>query len=214
MRELTARTALVGVLSWWAVNPMVAHALLQDGSIAEKDASERAEAAVWEWEANLGYGYGVDISSKATFLGDVRFVGLAPRLGRQIGTRPFPDTWLEGRVWLLAETALWVSLEPQRGYAAGATAVARYTFVALDRLRPFVELGAGPIYLDFENDRSQADGFSFTLQAGPGATYPLGSRWALMTRAQLHHISNAGLRRPNPGINDVLITVGIVRRAG
>lgn len=166
----------------------------------------------WTWEADVGFGYGVDISSDATFLGDVRFVGIAPRVGRPFGNRILEGGWTEGQMRLLVEIPIWVSLEPQRGYAAGATLLGRYTLAAPGRARPFVEIGAGPIYLDFDNERSQADGFSFTLQGGLGVMVSLSPRWAVVPRFHLHHISNAGLRKPNPGINDVLITLGVARR--
>ena len=165
----------------------------------------------WQWEADVGYGYGIDISSHATFLGDVRFVGVAARLGRPVGDRFLEESWLEGRVQLMGEVPLWVSLEPERGFAAGATLVPRYTFGESAALRPFAEAGVGPIYLHFNNERSQADGVSFTLQVGGGVMYSVAPGWAVALRGQLHHISNAGLRSPNPGINDLLFTLGVVR---
>jgi len=184
----------------------------QDAGPERGDPSDAEWDPRWTWEADVGFGYGVDISSEATFLGDVRFVGIAPRVGRPVGDRFLEGGWAEGGIRVLVEVPVWVSLEPQRGYAAGATLLGRYTLAAPAWMRPFAEIGAGPIYLDFDNDRSQADGFSFTLQTGLGVMVPLGSRWAVAPRIHLHHISNAGLRRPNPGINDVLVSFGVARR--
>jgi hypothetical protein len=63
-------------------------------------------------------------------------------------------------------------------------------------------IGSGAGYLDADLDY-QRDGFNFLLQGGVGCR--LGD-WRADLR--FHHISNAQLRQPNSGLNEVLILVG------
>jgi hypothetical protein len=68
----------------------------------------------------------------------------------------------------------------------------------------------GPIYLAF-NHPYQADGLNFTLQAGAGLRIAATPDWFVLTGVYLHHLSSAGFNKPNPGINDVLFTLGVGR---
>jgi lipid A 3-O-deacylase len=169
--------------------------------------SVTVEAGDWHWGISSGYGRGVDLSSQATYLGDVRFVGLTPAVGREVMDGLFHDRWFRGRAALLLEGALLPGFRPTRGFGAGVSLNARYTAAMTGRWAPFLVIGAGPMYLDFNNE-NQADGLSFILQAGGGVEQRLTPSLSLVSQVRLHHMSNAGLRRPNPGINDVLFLVG------
>ena len=71
------------------------------------------------------------------------------------------------------------------------------------------EGGIGVGNLDF-NLNSQSDGFSFYLQGGLGLKWQLRPRYALTASVLWHHISNAQLRAPNNGIDDILFQVGVL----
>lgn len=207
------RAALGGGLLLFALLLAPGDASAQAHGVPADASAAAGWESPWVWELDFAYGRGVDISAEKTYVGDVRFFGLTPRVGRAVGEVFNEGTWHEGRVRLLVEVPFLVSMQPQPGYAVGSTLLARYTLVAPDRWRPFAELGAGPVYLGFNNHQNQADGLSFTLQGGVGVTYPVASGWAVVPRVHFHHISNAGLRSPNPGINDLLFTIGFARHA-
>ncbi len=83
----------------------------------------------------------------------------------------------------------------------------RYNFLESERVVPLIEGGAGVVGTDFDL-HGQSDGFNFSLQGGLGFHAFLMPRMALTAEARLHHISNAGLRTPNSGINDCLFLAG------
>jgi lipid A 3-O-deacylase len=183
----------------------------EPGPMSVTEAGNEAESPpTWHWSVSSGYGWGVDISSAATFLGDVRFVGVAPAVGRTVKDRMFRDRWYAGRIDVTAEGAFLPSLKPRPGFGAGASLNARYLVTSPGGWAPFLSVGAGPMVLNF-NHGDQSDGLSFILQGGVGVEHRLAPSVSLLTQLRLHHMSNAGLRRPNPGINDVLFLVGFTR---
>lgn len=91
-------------------------------------------------------------------------------------------------------------IEPERAYFAGLGAVARYHFLPLGRLVPYVELAAAPGATDLRV-REQRTDVVFLLFAGAGASYFITERAALYAGYRFQHISNAGTASPNQGIN-------------
>ena len=83
----------------------------------------------------------------------------------------------------------------------------RYNFLESGRVVPFIEAGAGLLGTDFDL-KGQSDGFNFSVQGGLGLHFFVLPRVAVTAEARLHHISNAGLRQPNNGINDCLFLLG------
>jgi opacity protein-like surface antigen len=87
---------------------------------------------------------------------------------------------------------------PVRGYWAGLTAVARYHFLPLGIVVPYLELGAGPGYTDLKVSEIRSD-FAFNLFGGAGAQVFLTDATALYAGYRLVHISNGNTSRPNRG---------------
>ena len=83
----------------------------------------------------------------------------------------------------------------------------RYNFLQLARVVPFIEAGAGVVGTDFDL-KGQSDGFNFSLQGGLGFHFFVLPQVALTAESRFHHISNAGLRQPNSGINDCVFLIG------
>ena len=157
----------------------------------------------------VGYGFGLPIGgTKHLELEDVQYTYVAPRWGIGISNPIGGDAWYRGNFELLLEGAFIINVEPQSGFAGGATAMFRYNFLAGDTFIPFLELGAGIVALDF-NLADQADGFTFTPQGGVGFHYFVSERTALTAEWRLHHFSNAGINEPNNGINSSLFLIGV-----
>lgn len=155
-----------------------------------------------------GYGAGWGIfESRGTENADVVSVPLFPRWGVGITDPLGGDSWYRGNLSLTVEGFFLLNREPRNGFAAGGAFSFRYNFLARSGLVPYVEIGAGMTHLDFDL-ADQRDGFNFLLQFGAGAHWLIRERTALTAGWRFLHISNANLRRPNPGINMNLFLIG------
>ena len=86
-------------------------------------------------------------------------------------------------------------------WEAGATPVFRFIKSA-GQVRPFVEAGAGVRVLShptISTDYSMSTAFQFADMVGVGAQF--GQRQQYQVGYRFQHVSNAGIKEPNPGIN-------------
>lgn len=156
----------------------------------------------------VGHGLGIPIGKGNEELEDVQFIYVAPRWGIGISDPMGGDAWYRGNFELLGEGALLFNFEPKDGFAGGITAMLRYNFLSGGNFIPFVEAGAGILFLDIDLE-NQADGLNFTPQGGVGFHYFV-SEWTAVTGEwRLHHISNGDINGPNKAINDSLFLIGI-----
>jgi hypothetical protein len=95
----------------------------------------------------------------------------------------------------------------------GPSILLRWNFVQPGwRLVPYTQAGAGFIFTDAHEDRTQmaiGQSFEFLLQAGAGARYLVNDRWALNAEFDFEHISNGGTNRRNWGVNALGGFVGV-----
>jgi len=84
---------------------------------------------------------------------------------------------------------------------------AKYTFLASDKLRPYVEIGAGPDLADRIPEKGSQ--FNFDLQAGAGLSYFVLPTTSINVTYRFQHISNAGTAQPNKGIDAGVVLIGI-----
>jgi hypothetical protein len=161
-----------------------------------------------EWSIAGGYGFGVGIQgSNNGNLKEIRYATVIPRWGVGLTDPLGEKSWYEGNFDLLIEAPLLFEYHPEHGFAGGGTLMFRYNFLRLERVVPFLEAGAGIVGTDLDL-KEQADGFNFSLQPGLGFHFFVLPHVAVTAEARLHHISNAGLRQPNSGINDCLFLLG------
>lgn len=71
----------------------------------------------------------------------------------------------------------------------------------------YQSLGSGPHYISL-NHPKQAQGFIFSDNIAIGLLQTLKKDLAVTFQLQFRHISNAGLKKPNKGINDFNILIG------
>jgi len=160
-----------------------------------------------------GYGLGADLfGSGGTENEEVSFAALLPSFWLAPAGLLGGDAWYAGSPALGLEGGLFANAEPRCGIAGSAALLTRYHWLppALrgGRLVPFLELSLGIGGLDFDLDQ-QDDGFNFFLQGGAGAHWLFSPRAALSCGWRYHHVSNAGTRRPNIGINSHLLLFGL-----
>lgn len=136
-----------------------------------------------------------------------RIFGVFGRWGIGLSDPLAQGTFYTGNVELDVEPMLLLNYQPRSGWAAGGSLLLHYNFLGAGAIVPFIEGGGGASHLDFDLD-SQSDGFSFPLQASLGFHAFVSRRAAFTASAGYYHLSNAGLRYPNWGINAVMIRIG------
>ena len=83
----------------------------------------------------------------------------------------------------------------------------QYNFVASRGIVPFIQVGAGMLFTN-RTVPARSSEFNFTPQGGFGVYLFRRHTSALSIGVRYHHISNAGIRRPNPGINSMYFYSG------
>ena len=117
-------------------------------------------------------------------------------------TDPVGDGWNRGQVSIGAEVVYIQFREPILTHGIGFTPKIKYTFVALDQIRPYVEFAGGPFWTDLGGKVPEESArFNFVLTAGFGLSWFITPQTSLNVGYRFHHISNAGTRYPNLGLN-------------
>ena len=120
-------------------------------------------------------------------------------------TDPVGDSWYRGQVSLGAEVVYIQFREPFLTHGMGFTPKIKYTMVAFDRIRPYAEFAGGPFWTDLAGKiPEESSRFNFVLTAGFGCSYFITPQTSINVGYRFHHISNAGTRYPNLGLNSSL----------
>jgi lipid A 3-O-deacylase len=115
---------------------------------------------------------------------------------------PIGKSWSRGQVSLGAEMVYIQFQEPFVTHGVGFAPKIKYTFVALDRIRPYAEFAGGPFWTDLAGKiPEESSRFNFVLMAGFGISYFLTDQAAFNVGYRFNHISNAGTHYPNLGLN-------------
>ena len=96
------------------------------------------------------------------------------------------------------------------GGTEGVALMYKHNFITGTRCVPFVELGNGVSMNQWGIHECQSD-FEFITQVGFGIQYFCNDNWAVILEGRWHHMSNAGMTNPNPGLNNVIGTLGVTR---
>ena len=84
----------------------------------------------------------------------------------------------------------------------------QYNFVNSRRVVPFIQIGAGTLFTT-EKVPAGTSEINFTPQGGIGVYWPRWQRSSMTWGVRYHHISNAGMTKPNPGHNGLYLYTGI-----
>lgn len=158
------------------------------------------------FQAGWGEGFSLGFSGD----GDgrlVEYIAVMPQFGFDISGKVGSGRWYQGNLDVILEAEYFNERAPKSGYSAGGALLLRYNARHWRRLSPYLEIGFGMGHLDFDL-RDQADGFVFYPQAGAGVNLALNRHLALNLGWRYHHMSNAGTRQPNNGINANLFLAG------
>lgn len=110
------------------------------------------------------------------------------------------DHWYRGNWEILAQVFGGVQFYPDTAYVVGGGPIIRYNFATGRRLVPFLDLGGGAAATDIRNGDLSTT-FEFNLQGGAGAHWFIRDNLALTLQYRFIHLSNAGIKFPNLGVN-------------
>ncbi len=118
--------------------------------------------------------------------------------------------WYRGQLAFGAELMLLHTTDPIAATGVGLTPKLLYTWTGLNRIRPFVEGGSGPLWTDLGGRVPEQPGqFNFLVWGGAGCAWVIHPSWTVQAGYRLVHISNGGTRTPNSGLNFGLPFVGL-----
>jgi lipid A 3-O-deacylase len=160
----------------------------------------------WRWYLSVGYGWEIDSSHDrfVIFGGGVSFfmvdnLSLNFELNGlfidQKSTSGFPDS--------------------HDAWGVNFNVLVRWHFLARDTWSIYADGGVGLLGTTARvpgPDRDEADGgtyFSFTPQAGFGASFEVADNTRLLTGVRWHHISNARTSHNNPGRDSLMVYAGL-----
>lgn len=98
---------------------------------------------------------------------------------------------------------------PEKGVETGLDLFVRYLHPLFPSVKLVSEIGSGPMYLGIDTVEQGKAGFNFMNQIGLGLQKALSDNTALTVGYRFRHISDAGLRSPNSGINSNSLIVSI-----
>lgn len=79
------------------------------------------------------------------------------------------------------------------------------------KFQPYIKAGVGMLFMS-QHTREMSTRFNFLEQLGAGAHYFLTKKLALTAECRYRHVSNAGIREPNHGMNTWFYLGGITYR--
>jgi hypothetical protein len=115
----------------------------------------------------------------------------------------------------------WIMFEPQlnpvfldnklKEAEFGINLAFRYKYKIGENSFFYSQLGSGPHFITIPTDR-QAHGFIFSDNLALGLSNKLFSNWMLETEFRIRHISNANFMKPNRGMNNMFIMIGLTKK--
>jgi opacity protein-like surface antigen len=190
----------------WVLTALVIGSLMTTADVHAADVSPRI--TIGTQEVGLTAGYVVSHLLKKSSQTELSGPAFMPSWMMTI-TDPLGDGWYRGQVSIGAEAVYIQFLEPVTTYGLGFAPRIKYTFVTLDRIRPYAEFAGGPFWTRLADKiPEQGSEFNFVLMAGFGVSYFLTDRAALNAGYLFQHISNGHTSSPNVGLNSSLPFVG------
>ncbi len=115
----------------------------------------------------------------------------------------------------------WIMFEPQinpvfldsklKELEFGVNVAFRYKYKIGENSFFYSQLGSGPHFITIATDR-QAHGFIFSDNLALGFSNKILGNWMLDTEFRIRHISNANVMKPNRGMNNLFIMIGLTKK--
>lgn len=172
------------------------------------------------WIGDVGSGFRADVQSVSLCVGGLygfaKFGGreahhlalTSVSYGRMLGPLQGQSWWFRGNWEFQIELFGGAQFRPDVEWIAGITPHLRYNFATGTRLTPFVDFGAGLTGTGIGTP-DLGSRFQFNEQAGLGAHWFLTRSTAITLEVFYMHLSNAGIKEPNCGVNGVKGLIGL-----
>jgi hypothetical protein len=171
---------------------------------------ERFAKGASSFGVQAGYGYTIDIPPGRDRT-DIGFLFFFPNYQYNL-TGLIGESWYQGAWSWHAETGVALDLNHDQEVSLGfSPLMLEYKFLNPKRgWAPNILGGAGFSYTDWDSiaDRELAGEFQFLLHLGTGIEFFL-DQGSVSLNYRFFHISNAGFKRPNVGLNSHVISLGM-----
>lgn len=98
-------------------------------------------------------------------------------------------------------------LSPENNLELGVSFFFKYIFPLNKKVAPYIKMGAGPSYLT-QHLREQGTQINFVEQVGAGISVFLKDNFSFNWEYRYRHLSNAGIKYPNKGVEAYLSLFG------
>jgi len=161
------------------------------------------------YELGIQTGYGTGMRNYGG-VGRVDNVVFMPSISVPLLRREIGPSVLKGVLQYQFEPVIGLMTSPSAKFDIGASLIGfKYNFTGLgSRISPHADFGFGVIYEPVDR-RVQGTSFNFLLQTGLGVQYFVNDKTAVNVSYRYRHISNAGIKQPNSGINSNFVLVGM-----
>jgi opacity protein-like surface antigen len=195
-----------GVLAAVVIAVVLIAGVVTAGPAEAYDPAEVWKKGSWMWSVEGGYGWQFNLEDFRTFTG-IEFV----QLGARWSLLPFgisgAGSFLKGAFEAGVEPMFMYYTEPSAAYWAGAALLAKYHFLALGRIAPYLELGGAFGATDLKV-REIDSSYAFLLLGGVGASYMLTDTYAVYAGYRYTHNSNGNTDSPNRGFESHTGVIG------
>jgi len=113
----------------------------------------------------------------------------------------------KGKLTFYIEPQINPVVEPESDYEFGVGLGFKYQYPIMEELSVYALAGVGPHYISVVAD-DQANGFIFSDTVGIGIYYHLNDHSAINVGYRFRHLSNAGIQKPNGGIESHFGVIG------
>lgn len=160
-------------------------------------------------EMRLGIGYAFGNLKLENSTPDYEAIPLSAQFGFNIN-KLFGLNGHKGDIQLAIEPYIGHISKPEHNVEFGLGLFFKYAYPLFDKISPYVEFGAGPMYLGINTYEQEENGFNFISQGGGGIQYFIAENKTINLGYRFRHISNADFKdNRNAGINTHMITAGI-----
>lgn len=118
------------------------------------------------------------------------------------------SSWYRCNHSLLIELPVHLVVDPVVSPMFGLNFLANWTFIAKEKLQPYIFIGGGPLYTNADIPGMGAH-LNGSYQYGGGVRYGISGNRHLKFEYRFHHISNGGRIEPNDPLNASKFLVGV-----
>ena len=171
--------------------------------------SKRFSKGASDFGVELGWGYTIDLPPGRDRT-DLSFLFFFPNWQRNL-TGMIGKSWYKGALYYHMEGGLAIENREDKYLIGWSPLMVQYKFLSPKRRwAPNVLIGAGFSMTNWKDiaDRELGSEFQFLLHLGAGIEY-FKKEGAYSFNYRLFHVSNAGMQRPNIGLNAHVFSLGM-----